>query len=97
MARKAQTQPDDAYTSHAAAADDLSAPPLLQETPMGDATEHGAPLVDAPPPPQYRVVRSQYVMVRGGRTILREGKVIDERNYDLPALISQGVTLERVS
>lgn len=97
MARKAPNQPEDggAYTA-AVATEDLSQPPLMQPPPIRDATEHGEPAVEVPPPPQYRVVRTQYVMQPGGRTILREGKLIDARSYDLASLRSQGVVLEPV-
>lgn len=71
--------------------------PLVNQSPMlGSAVDHdGRPMADVPPPPRYRVLRGQYVMIKGmGRMTLREGKVIDENNYDIASLRSQGVQLE---
>lgn len=52
--------------------------------------------VEVAPPQQYRVVANQYAMSKGGRTLLRAGKMIDGNNFDLVALRSQGVQLEEV-
>ena len=49
------------------------------------------------PPKSYRVLVTQYVMSKGGRTILRAGKVLDSSNFDLVALATQGVQLEEVA
>jgi hypothetical protein len=46
--------------------------------------------------PKFRVVRQALVMNRGSRVLLRPGKLIDGANYDIEALVRQGVELERL-
>lgn len=97
MARKTPST-DDAgpYSTMATGPTDHESPPLVQAQAPGDAREHGDAPVEVPPPPKYRVDRSQYVQQPGGRVLLREGKVIDGSQYDLDQLHSQGVLLSRV-
>jgi hypothetical protein len=72
---------------------------LVNQSPMmpSAADRDGCALAEVPPPRSYKVLQSQYVMSKGGRSILRAGKVVDELNFDIAALESQGVQLERVS
>lgn len=99
MARKQNSQTEDAGVYSATPMTDedrvspYATPPLVQAPPMSTVREVGV-VEDVAPPQRYRVLRSQYVMASGGRTILREGKVIDESAYDIPNLRSQGVSLE---
>jgi len=69
---------------------------LVDPAPMGGSAveERAALLAEVPPPKQYRVLQDVLVMNRGARTLLRAGKVIDEANYDLQSLASQGVRVE---
>jgi len=64
---------------------------------MSSAVERdGAPAVSVPPPSKHRVLRDCLVMSHGHRTLLRAGKIIDAHNYDLGALLSQGVQFAAV-
>lgn len=85
------------YTAQASATEmvDNSAE-LVNQAPMGGSAveERAALLADVPPPKQYRILQDVLVMNRGARTLLRAGKVIDEANYDLHQLASQGVRVE---
>lgn len=70
---------------------------------VSDATD--APLVGPPPTNtasigesaskrrRWRVDANMHVMVRGVRTLLRFGKIVDELNYDMKSLQQQGVPL----
>lgn len=68
--------------------------PLMPSAVERDGSSGGA---EVRPPSQYRVLATQYVMARGGRTILRAGKIIDAHNFDIAALASQGVQLEALA
>lgn len=48
---------------------------------------------DVPPPQRWRVAVGATILHNGARTILKVGKELDERCYDLQALRRQGVTL----
>jgi len=67
---------------------------LVNASPVRASAEENREPIDAPPAPRYRVLNTQYVMARGGRTILRAGKTIDSMNYDIESLVGQGVQLE---
>lgn len=45
---------------------------------------------------RYRVLNGGYLMYNGVRTALRAGKIVDDRNYDMPRLRGQGFRLELV-
>jgi len=45
----------------------------------------------------FRVERGGYILQKGYRTRLREGKVVDSLNYDLKKLVTQGIKLTEVS
>lgn len=98
MARKArdteeqQTQPTEVYTSFGEEVIETSAT-LVNPSPMRPSVADRAG-IEVEGPSQYRVLASQYVMSRGGRTLLRAGKIVDAHNFDLAALASQGVQLE---
>jgi len=95
MARKQPQQEDaGAYNVQSTHQTEIA---MAEMPAMGDATEKGEAPLEAPPPPRFRVERSQYVMQPGGRVILREGKIVDERTYNIDALRSQGVVLTQVS
>ena len=71
---------------------------LVNESPMrASAVARDGIAPDVPAPPRFMVQRDQYVMSKGGRTLLRAGKIVDEHNFDLTALRSQGVMLEQVA
>lgn len=77
---------------------DTSADMVNQSPIMPSAAERdGHVVAEVPPPRVYKVLQSQYVMSKGGRTLLRAGKVLDEHNFNIDALESQGVQLERLS
>jgi hypothetical protein len=68
----------------------------------GDATtkkvaETAAEEVPPTPPRAFRVVRGGKILARGYRTKLREGKIIDDLNYDIAQLKQQGILLEEVN
>jgi hypothetical protein len=69
--------------------------PLVNQSPiLASAVDRdNAARADIAPPPRFRVLDTQYVMSRGGRVLLRAGKIVDEHNFDLAALVSQGVRL----
>lgn len=69
---------------------------LVDPAPMGGSAveDRELQIADVPQPKQYRVLQDVLVMNRGARTLLRAGKVIDEANYDLEQLASQGVRVE---
>lgn len=69
--------------------------PLVNQSMLGTSAvlRDGNAAIDAPKPMTYMVLREQWIMGRGGRTILRQGKVIDSLNYDIESLRSQGVEL----
>lgn len=73
------------------------------ENTVGDAKPRRAarpapePPVEVPPAARWRVTRGGNVMVRGLKTMMREGKVVDELNYDVDQLRQQGIALERES
>lgn len=70
----------------------INASPLMPSAVDRD----GASAADVASPPRYRVLTTQYVMTKGGRTLIRAGKIVDANNFDLPSLASQGVQLEAV-
>lgn len=106
MARKprdqdqaASAEGESVYTSPvgAFAVDDVDdSAPLINQSPVGSnaAQRDGVAIADAPKAASYVVMREQWIMARGGRTILRQGKVIDSLNYDITSLLSQGVALQ---
>jgi hypothetical protein len=47
-------------------------------------------------PTRYRVVNGGRIMLGGALTVLRPGKELDERQYDLRELKKQGIRLEEV-
>jgi hypothetical protein len=49
--------------------------------------------VELPLPARYRVLETGNVMYAGNRVILRKGKIVDARSYDLDVLRSQGIRL----
>lgn len=69
---------------------------LIDPAPVGGSAveEREAKIAEVSMPKQYRVLQDVLVMNRGARTLLRAGKVIDEANYDLEQLASQGVRVE---
>lgn len=48
------------------------------------------------PPKSYRVMNGGHVMIKGCRTGLRAGKVINEANFDIASLKLQGIVLEEI-
>jgi len=70
------------------------APPLVTPEPVASAVRE--PDVEAPPVPRYRVVHERRVMFRGFFVVLKPGKVIDPREYDVENLRGQGVVLEEL-
>jgi hypothetical protein len=104
MARKPREQneeqgpePYQSAPAHAAEVIDASVE-LINPSPMRpSAAARDGSMVEVEPPPRYRVVASQYIMSKGGRTLLRAGKIVDSHGFDLPALVSQGVQLEAVA
>ena len=64
---------------------------------MPSAASRDGGTVEVEAPPKFRVVVSQYIMSKGGRTLLRAGKIVDAHGFDLAALTSQGVQLEAVA
>lgn len=64
-----------------------AAPPPVEEKPVR---------VIPPPPVAYRVLRDHGVLIDSCRVVLRAGKVLDEANYNIELLKSQGVPLEKV-
>ena len=68
---------------------------------VADATSKNPPLPpNAPPAPEkrlYRVLKGgMALMPTGMRTLIKEGKVIDNLNYDVRRLQMQGIRLERL-
>ncbi len=68
---------------------------------VADAKEKNKPRkADAPPPIErkwWRVTRGGYVLDKAGyRTKMREGKELDNLNYDIKRLKSQGIRLEEI-
>ena len=76
---------------------DTTAEMVNQSPWMPSATERDGAMAQVAPPPQFRVVVSQYIMSKGGRTLLRAGKLVNAHGFDLAALVSQGVQLEAVA
>lgn len=73
-------------------ADDL--PPMVDPTPSrGSAVAREATPEVEVEVRRYRVMQTARFMVRGNLTLLRAGKVVDERQYDIDALLSQGAQL----
>lgn len=48
------------------------------------------------PARRYRVMRGGRVMLHGGLTIIREGKIIDETQYPVDLLRDQAIHLEEI-
>lgn len=48
-----------------------------------------------PPPPKYRVVEGGWAVLDKCRVPMRQGKIVDDTQYDLDVLRSQGIVLER--
>lgn len=75
--------------------------PLVEAAPVvGDATKAydiGEARRAVKPPPQYRVKVGGPILSGGHRTVLKPGKLIDARNYDLKALRNVGIVLEPVA
>lgn len=72
--------------------------PLIDQAPhVGDATAREQMVVDAPVPARYKLLAGGVFMVRGHRTTMKPGKVIDSLNYDIRALASQGAQLQQVA
>lgn len=56
-----------------------------------------SPTADPPPEPKvYRVVRGGRILANGYRTTMRAGKEVDNLNYDIKRLQSQGIVLEEI-
>lgn len=101
MARKPRTTEDapfDPYTSVTQPMSEIidTTAELVNPSPLQpSAVERDGAVFVVAPPPKYRVMRQALVMNRGARVLLRPGKLVDEANYDVPALMQQGVELER--
>lgn len=69
-------------------------PMLVPEAPVvADATEN-TPGNPEPTVQRYRVSNGGHVMVNGYRTVMRVGKIVDERTFDLNSLRHQGIKLD---
>jgi len=65
--------------------------------PKRTAEQRAAAQQSKPKPIEYyRVVRGGRISAAGGRTLMREGKVIDTLNYNPEKLRQQGILLERL-
>lgn len=56
----------------------------------------GCTTAEVPATKRFRVVEGCMAMVKGGRVLLRVGKIVDATNYDVPSLVSQGVRLVEI-
>lgn len=77
-----------------ASAELIEGSPMMPSAVERDGAEVAA---EVEGPARYRVLSTQYVMSRGGRTLMRAGKIVDAHNFDIPALASQGVQLEAIA
>jgi len=81
---------------------EVEAPYSTESEVVADAREKNKPPPAAAKPPEvkvprvFRVKEDKRALVNGYRTILRAGKEIDELNYDIRRLLSQGVKLEEI-
>jgi len=80
-------------------------PPLVPEFvhhgPAVAAVQPSAPSVPTVQPTHqpvkvYRVRVGGPILCRGVRTVLKPGKIVDERMYDVPMLLTQGIVLDPV-
>ncbi len=55
-----------------------------------------AAALESPPVRKFRVETEKNISHNGIRSILRQGKEIDENNYDIAALLKQGVKLVEI-
>lgn len=66
---------------------------------VADATqktlETAPPAEEVPVVKRYVVVKGGSVLVNGHRTTIKEGKIVDNLNYDLTHLQKQGIRLQR--
>lgn len=77
----------------------------LESIPKGDITpdypSQTAPAYDpkkvGKPPKQYIVLKKGMMMEGGFRIELGEGKVIDDKNYDIPALKRVGIKMRELT
>jgi hypothetical protein len=80
-----------------------------EDVDVGKALVHGAPVVGSvmpkdPPPPaadakkvrRFRVTKGGTVSTNGYRATLKEGKELDDLNYDIRSLATQGIHLEEI-
>ena len=82
---------------------EVNLPPVSNEaTVKADATSKAVPArspttEEKPATVRYfRVDRGGYILDRGYRTLMREGKVVDTLNYDPKRLASQGIKLTEI-
>jgi len=69
-------------------------PPLISDQPPVSSAVTAADAARPSPPIQrFRVQRERRIMHHGSMTVLREGKVLDELNYNIQELRNQGVEL----
>lgn len=62
------------------------------------AVEQAKPKAAPPRPPKvFRVLADKQVLVNGYRTKMHAGKEVDELNYNIKKLLSQGVQLQEIS
>ena len=55
-----------------------------------------APPVVIPPTKKFRVARDHWVILDSQRFMLKGGKIVDDMNYNIELLKSQGVALEQI-
>ena len=107
MARKLKPHDDHAtefapYDSSTPSPMQVSSPlgdeiPLVNPSPhIGDATERERLIAEVMSPPKFQLVQGGVFTVRGLRTMLKAGKVVDAGNYDLASLRAQGAVLQAV-
>lgn len=71
-------------------------PRLVPQEPVRPMVVQDRPEPVAEPIVRYRVLQERRIMHRGSMTLLRQGKVVDERNYNVRDLMGQGVELQEV-
>lgn len=68
--------------------------PLVSDNPIIASSAQKHEEANVPPPQAYKVVTGGTVMYRGNRVIIRVGKILDSRAYDIAVLTDQGIKLE---
>jgi len=102
MTRKAQPENQPASNPEnpfAAALDTPPGDPLTAPLTCPDETSKDDPPCERPRPKnrRFRVIKGGNISTGGVRATLREGKELDERNYDIRNLVRQGIRLEEIT